>query len=158
MREANIPLSTETKQVLDSTKSNATPKAPPASVFLLFAILPALAAITGGCATTGTASAGQTFEQILSTAAGADDVALKTIGNLAASRVLTSAQASAAVQVTDAIHAALNVAQAAYAAGDEATAAAKIASASAALAQVQLCIATGAKTPVATCLGSIQSP
>lgn len=144
-----------TKSLTDKGNAPAsTPTPPPAALWAALALVPLLSLI--GCATTGGAS--PSFESIVATAANADDIALKTIGNLAASRVLSSDQATAAVKVTDAIHAALNVAQVAYSAGDQTTAAAKIASATAALAQVQLCIATGAKLPIAQCLASVTSP
>lgn len=159
MKAANVPLGIEAKQAMDASKSNGTPTVPPLAVLFMLVALSALAVPLAGCATTGaTAAPGQTFEQIVTTAASADDVALKTIGNLAASRVLTSDQATTGVKVTDAIHAALNLAQVSYSAGDETTAESKIAAAAAALAQVQVCIATGAKVPIATCLAGVTAP
>jgi hypothetical protein len=110
------------------------------------------AALLVACATTSV----QTFYQLELTAGTLNDTAINTLDTLVRNKAITGMQASAALQITDAVQAAIVTANNAYQAGNQATANSDLVAISATLTAVQTCLVKPAT--FTTCLAGVPTP
>ena len=103
--------------------------------FLPFVLLLCVAA----CATNG-ATKTPTFLDLVNDASGLNNAVITTTDALVKNKVLTAAQATAVIVVTDKVQAALVAANTAYNANNQSTAVAKLSAAAAAVAGAQACL------------------
>lgn len=132
------------------------PTANPKSYFLWLTLpLAAMLLSVHGCASAPSTT--QTFDEIAKSVAVVIDGTDNTIASLAASKTISSAQAQAALDISNKVLAAVTLANTAYSAGDLPTANAKIAAASAAIVAAQACLAEP-PAQLVTCLAGVPTP
>jgi predicted GTPase len=115
--------------------------------------------LLAACTTTGTATAPQTFTQILAAAEAADDAVIVTATSALKAGTITSAQAKKILVITDGINSALALANTTYQAGNLSSATSELATVTSILTTVQACLTdVAAKQSIDNCLVPIATP